>query len=188
MKKVLRYCSVLPALVILFLIFGFSAQDGETSGSFSFRICCAILSFADRLFSWNLAEPAFYSHAESMQFLVRKAAHVTEYFFLALSIFLPLRVLVFHKPKCSLACSSANATPVQATTSNRHHCIAPVLLTFLLSVICAALDEFHQTFVPGRCGSPTDVLVDSVGILFACSTLLFCYYRKLKSKNTTCAE
>lgn len=177
MKKVLRYCSVLPALVILFLIFGFSAQDGETSGSLSFRICCAILSFADRLFSWNLAEPAFYSHAESMQFLVRKAAHMTEYFFLALSIFLPLRVLVFHQ-KINFA---------EASLKGRYY-RKLLLLTFVLSVICAALDEFHQTFVPGRCGTPTDVLVDSVGILFACSILLFCYYRKLKSKNTTCAE
>lgn len=188
MRKLLRYCSVLPALVMLFLIFGFSAQDGETSGSLSFRICCALLSFADRIFSLNLAEPAFYSHAESMQFFVRKAAHVTEYFLLTFSIFLPLRVLVFHKPEKPLTCPAPHTAPVQTAACKRQFYFTPILLTLVLSVICASLDEFHQTFVPGRCGTPTDVLVDSVGILFACSILLFCYCRKLKSKNTTCAE
>lgn len=161
MKKVLRYFSVLPALMMLFLIFGFSAQDGETSGSLSFRVCCAILSFADRIFSWNLSEPTFYSHAESMQLLVRKTAHVTEYFLLALSIFLPLRVLVFHQKICS-----------SETRSRGRYFCKLMFLTFSLSVICASLDEFHQSFVPGRCGTPVDVLVDSVGIILACITLI----------------
>jgi VanZ family protein len=29
----------------------------------------------------------------------------------------------------------------------------------------AMLDEYHQTFVYGRSGSPRDVLIDSIGIL-----------------------
>ncbi len=170
MKKVLRYCSVLPALIMLFLIFGFSAQDGETSGSLSFRVCCAILSFADRFFSWNLSEPTFYSHAESMQFFVRKAAHVTEYFLLTLSIFLPLRVLVFEHHFRSTDSSDKHRC--------LHHFLCKLLLpTFFLSVMCAGLDEFHQSFVPGRCGTPVDVLIDSIGILLACIILVLCHRR-----------
>ena len=37
-------------------------------------------------------------------------------------------------------------------------------LAFVLAVLYAASDELHQTFVPGRHGSPVDVVIDSVGI------------------------
>lgn len=35
---------------------------------------------------------------------------------------------------------------------------------FALGVAYAVSDEFHQTFVPGRSGTPLDVLIDSVGV------------------------
>ena len=34
-----------------------------------------------------------------------------------------------------------------------------------LGVAYAASDELHQSFVPGRQGSPLDVLIDSVGVI-----------------------
>ena len=40
-----------------------------------------------------------------------------------------------------------------------------------LGVLYAASDEFHQTFVRGRHGSPVDVLIDAVGL--ACGILLW---------------
>jgi VanZ family protein len=36
-------------------------------------------------------------------------------------------------------------------------------LAFALAVVYAASDEFHQTFVRGRHGSPYDVLIDAAG-------------------------
>jgi VanZ family protein len=41
---------------------------------------------------------------------------------------------------------------------------------FLVTVLYASSDEYHQTFVPGRSGSLGDVLIDSSGAL---SALLF---------------
>ena len=35
------------------------------------------------------------------------------------------------------------------------------------AVAYAASDEFHQSFVEGRVGSPVDVLIDSVGVALA---------------------
>ncbi|HWG56037.1 MAG TPA: VanZ family protein [Gaiellaceae bacterium] len=35
---------------------------------------------------------------------------------------------------------------------------------FALGVLYAASDEFHQSFVEGRRGSPLDVLIDAVGV------------------------
>jgi VanZ family protein len=38
---------------------------------------------------------------------------------------------------------------------------------FLVSVLYAASDEYHQTFVPGRSGRLVDVGVDTIGALVA---------------------
>ncbi|HVM68784.1 MAG TPA: VanZ family protein [Gaiellaceae bacterium] len=37
-------------------------------------------------------------------------------------------------------------------------------LAFALGVAYAVTDEVHQTFVPGRRGAATDVLIDAVGV------------------------
>jgi VanZ family protein len=37
---------------------------------------------------------------------------------------------------------------------------------FLLGVAYAVSDEVHQSFVPGRMGSPIDVAIDAVGVGF----------------------
>ena len=43
-----------------------------------------------------------------------------------------------------------------------HHYL---LLSFIICVIFAISDEFHQTFVAGRTGQSLDVLIDSAGAL-----------------------
>jgi VanZ family protein len=37
----------------------------------------------------------------------------------------------------------------------------------LIALAYAAFDEYHQTFVEGRHGSPVDVLIDAIGIALA---------------------
>ncbi len=39
------------------------------------------------------------------------------------------------------------------------------LMAFAITVLCAAGDEIHQIFVPGRAFQTTDILVDSLGAL-----------------------
>ena len=167
MKTILRWFSILPALLILLLIFNFSAQDGPTSGSLSFKVSYTIISLANRLFSFRLSKTELFSRAEAIQLIVRKLAHMTEYFTLALSIYLPLRVWLPYKG---------------VSVSGKHFFIRLILPTFLLSVLFAATDEFHQSFVPGRCGTPVDVLVDSIGIVTAC-ILLTVYNRCIRKRR-----
>lgn len=38
-----------------------------------------------------------------------------------------------------------------------------LVLAFLLTMIYALLDEFHQSFVPGRTADPLDLVFDGVG-------------------------
>lgn len=170
MKKLIRYLSVLPAIFMLLLIFGFSAQDGDTSGSLSFRVSLVLVRICDRVFSLDYTETELLTNAESIGLFVRKAAHMTEYFLLTLSIYLPLWVLLPKKP--------GNDTFRTKTFLKRY-----LLPTFLLTVLLAALDEFHQSFVPGRCGTPVDVLIDSVGIFIGC-LLLALWHCRIQNKRS----
>jgi VanZ family protein len=56
------------------------------------------------------------------------------------------------------------------------------LVSAILSVAFAASDEFHQTFVPGRGGRFTDVLIDSGGI--AAAWLVVAGYRAIRHRNS----
>ena len=44
---------------------------------------------------------------------------------------------------------------------------AAILVAGAVAVLYAASDEFHQTFVPGRHGQVSDVLIDSIGCILA---------------------
>lgn len=39
-----------------------------------------------------------------------------------------------------------------------------ILIAAIVALLYAASDEYHQSFVEGRHGTPVDVLIDSVGI------------------------
>ncbi|MGN0505413.1 MAG: VanZ family protein [Lachnospiraceae bacterium] len=147
-----RILSFVPAILLLCLIFGFSAQTGEESGSLSYRISLEIVRTADLLLPFQLSEAETFTCADSIHLLVRKAAHMTEYFLLALFIYLPVY---------------ANLSFRRITLRDR------LLLTLAVTVTCAALDEFHQTFVSGRAGTILDVGIDSIGIVIACTILYF---------------
>lgn len=50
----------------------------------------------------------------------------------------------------------------------------PYLTAFLIVLLYSISDEFHQTFIPGRNGTPVDVFIDMCGAI-AC--LWLCYWR-----------
>ena len=47
-----------------------------------------------------------------------------------------------------------------------------IAFAFCVSVAYAVTDEFHQTFVHGRHGTPIDVGIDTLGMAIACLILL----------------
>ena len=75
----------------------------------------------------------------AVQFAVRKAAHVTEYAILSFLLFRALQ-----------------SGAMQRVWRN-------AAITFLIAAVYAALDEYHQSFVASRTGSPVDVLIDASG-------------------------
>ncbi|MGI9186374.1 MAG: VanZ family protein [Gaiellales bacterium] len=48
----------------------------------------------------------------------------------------------------------------------------------LLAVVYAMVDEYHQTFVPTRVGSPVDVAIDALGIGIASMVLAMAFNRR----------
>ena len=149
----IKLLSFIPTALLLFLIFGFSAQDGESSGSLSFQISLFLVKLASPLLPTAMSEELLLERAETIHYFVRKAAHMTEYFLLALSLQLPLTAWLSGQLKPKLR----------------------ILTGFAATVIFAALDEFHQSFVPGRSGNFTDVCIDSAGALIASLCLLVFY-------------
>jgi VanZ family protein len=76
----------------------------------------------------------------SVQLVVRKCAHLTEYAILAALL---LRAFRQHQPRVARA----------------------LAMSFFIASVYAALDEFHQSYVASRTGSPWDVLIDCIGAL-----------------------
>ena len=143
-KKLLRYLlkplSFLPAIVVMYLIFSFSSQDGVSSARLSRMVSEKVVVTADQVLEKGRSAEQIAAYTEQIHYYVRKTAHVTEYFVLAVTVAFPLYV----------------------------YGIRGLWLVLLAGVFCvsfAGLDEYHQSFVAGRGPSARDVAVDSIGIL-----------------------
>lgn len=77
---------------------------------------------------------------DTLHLLIRKAAHMTEY---AVLVLLNLRALRLSGAK------------------------RPAIHAFLMTVLYAATDEYHQSFVDSRGPSALDVIIDASGAMIA---------------------
>lgn len=142
-KKTLRFVlkplSFAPAVIVMYMIFRLSSQDGMTSGQLSYKVSQKIVTTADALLDkdWSSDKVKYYSN--KIHHYVRKLGHVTEYFILAVSVAFPLYVYGVRG-------------------------FALMLVAGLFCVGFAGLDEYHQSFVSGRGPSKRDVAIDSIGI------------------------
>lgn len=142
-------CPVLLMLLMVF-IFCMSAQPADESTMTSSRFCLAAarLLFSD-FAEWSAGTQT--AVTEGLTFIVRKAAHFSEYALMGFLWYIWL--------------------------GNKRR---NVLISFGATALYAMTDEFHQLFVPGRSGELRDVLVDSAGgaagILAAFIVLCVVYY------------
>jgi VanZ family protein len=62
------------------------------------------------------------------------------------------------------------------------------LLAILSTAIVASCDEYHQSFIPSRTGSPYDVLLDTVGACALCLLVwLLCWHKRPSSTELSTA-
>jgi VanZ family protein len=142
----LKYISWLPAFLLMVIIFGFSSKPADNSNDSSLTIAQSILTVYENITNIQYQEEVRVSLMDMINHVVRKGAHFSEYAVLAVAV--AFHLLVWKKKRLWL-----------------------LLMPIMISTFYAITDEIHQTFIPGRSGQITDVLLDASGA--ATGSLLF---------------
>lgn len=140
MIKLLKPLSFLPAFLMMYMIYSFSAANGVASSGLSDKVSDKIVVTVDKVMKLDLSREQINYYKQRIHYPVRKAAHMTEYALLAIAIAFPLYVYGVRG-------------------------IGLLILTGTVCVSYAILDEYHQSFVAGRTASAKDVAIDSIGII-----------------------
>lgn len=125
-KKLIKWVVLLLWMLVIFL-FSSQPHSGETTKSIIEQIMPNIKTN---------------SLLDMVNFIVRKSAHITEYFILTLLVISLLK---------------------EYTKKER----TIVLFSIIFCFIYAMTDEYHQSFVPGRSSLFRDVLIDTSGGILA---------------------
>lgn len=149
MNKILnKKTSLILLIVWLAVIFVFSNMNGDRSSDLSKNFILSILG--DSTFS----KDSF----DIVHLIVRKLAHIIEYFILCILTYNYLRFYI-HKEKYLY------------------------LLSLLFCFICSSLDEVHQLVVNGRSGKITDIFIDGLGIVLSLIVINVCIKNAAKRKS-----
>lgn len=149
---------VLWLLIILWMIgiYTLSAEDGIISGGRSMKVAIIVQRLLKPL-PTTLTDGMKELHL--IELIIRKTGHIVEYFVLS---FLVLAVL----------------------DRGRRNKIIAYICAFLIPITYAVLDEFHQVFTPWRDGQLSDVMIDSIGVVFGMFAYnIVCKIVKNKAKS-----
>ena len=136
----LKPLSFLPALLVMYMIFSFSAQNGTESGDLSFKVSVKLVEVGSEVLDMKLTDSEIQMYANKYHHYVRKLGHMTEYCVLAITLCVPLYA----------------------------YGVRGIWLYLLAGLICAgfaATDEYHQSSVAGRGPSVRDVCIDTFGAM-----------------------
>ena len=145
MKKYAKYLALAVTLAIMAVIFVLSSQSAELSTKVSRAVTETVQSGKAKAVT-----PQWFS-TTNLNVNVRKWAHV--YIYCALGVSMAVTV---HLWTVSLALWQR------------------VLLSAALCMLCAAGDELHQFFVPGRAMLLSDVGIDAMGFLPCIAAVFLC--------------
>lgn len=141
MIRLLKPLSFLPAICLMYMIFTFSAQDGVASSQLSYKVSHKVVEVGGEILGADFEPWEIDSLATRFHGVIRKIAHMTEYFALAVAVAFPLYV----------------------------YGLRGILLMIVAGAFCVAFacgDEYHQSYVAGRGPSRRDVLIDSFGVFW----------------------
>lgn len=149
-------CSAL-ALLIMGIIFFFSSQNADDSSDISNSVYAIIIDFLGPILT--PAAKDFLMH------YIRKMAHMSIYF--ALSI-------------CTALCAW-NVIRLKLFTGL--HTVLTYVSSYVICVLYAMSDEWHQSFTDGRSAEWRDVMIDSSGALLALLLILLIYVISSRKKS-----
>lgn len=140
-RTFLKPLSFIPAILLMYMIFTFSSQDGVTSAQLSYKVSYKIVETGGKVLGADFQPWEIDNLATRFHGVIRKIAHMTEYFALAVAVAFPLYV----------------------------YGLRGILLMIVAGLFCVAFacgDEYHQAYVAGRGPSRRDVLIDSFGVFW----------------------
>lgn len=151
-NRAIRYFCRIAALLMMAVIFYFSSKPGPESDVDSMAIGRIIGEMVMPGFD-DMDLQAQLEFVTNINHAVRKTAHFTEYAILAMLL---AGALYDGRRKSGLVFTWA----------------------VIIAALYAASDEFHQTFVPGRAGKISDVLIDSAGAVCGSALVVALLRRK----------
>lgn len=151
-----RIILVILILLDFIIIFNFSNQNGLESSMVSRKVTIFILNiFGD--YDDTLLTEEEEVIVENTESVIRKVAHF--------SIYTILGVLLM------------SLTETYEISNKKR-----ILISLLIGIFYAALDEIHQIFIPGRTALFTDVLIDTLGVLVG-MLIVFILFKLMKRKR-----
>lgn len=169
-RRLLLY---IPVLLWMGVIFMFSADNGSVSSMHSGRVSYMVASAVDTVLRLNMSDIEKSGFSKGLSFIVRKTAHFSEYFILGLLLYVVISVNYGR----SLDYMDEDRSFLRII---RLRYFLPVIIVFGY----AGTDELHQYFVPDRCSSFRDVLIDTAGGLAAILIIsLIRYIRRRAAYN-----
>ncbi len=155
--NILRAILITLLIVQMWIIFGFSGQNGDDSGSISRRITEAVtknISFIQKLEKEEKEKVL-----KRIEHIIRKLAHFSLYTVIG---FLLMSLITTYKLK----------------QKNR------IAISAIIGLLYAISDEIHQAFIPGRGPKVGDVVIDFCGVITGiCIICLVIYLYTIKSSN-----
>ncbi len=158
---IIKKLSWLPAVIIMGLIFSFSAKPAEISGESSLEISRTIVKIYEQVTDIQIEGADRSRTLEQMDHIVRKTAHFMEYAALAAAI--AFHFILSAGRSLSAEGNRSAEDNRSAEGADKAFRARRLGVSFLIASLYAATDEFHQTFVPGRSGQLSDVILDSCG-------------------------
>ncbi len=136
--KIFRTIILLLLIGTFFIIFRFSSQNGTQSKGISKKVTEVILEKSSKYNQLdNKEKKKVFNRANAV---IRKIAHFSIYTLVGLLL---MGIMTRTKLK-----------------DKRR-----ILITVVIGIIYATLDEFHQSFSPGRTPKITDVYIDTLGVI-----------------------
>lgn len=132
--------------IIMIVIFYFSAQEGDESTELSNSIYASIVKYLSPILSDGITD--------FLYLYIRKVAHFSIYMLLS----------------ASLSLATYNFLRLNNKVNAKYYAIP-----YLICVLYAISDEYHQSFTPGRTCSLRDMAIDSLGAMLSLIVVITLY-------------
>lgn len=156
--NLLRAILSILLLAVFLMIFKFSGQDGEKSGSLSREITENLTKNVKYI--QQLEESKKEEVLGKIEHFIRKLAHFSLYTLVGI-LAMSLMSTYDWKQRKRMG------------------------ISFAIGFLYAILDEIHQSFIPGRAPLVGDILIDSLGVVVGTCIVLICLMVVKRIKHTS---